>query len=372
MQTVAFGLLIVLCPLTYAHDHIATLLLSDPVQDGWSLEAMVVAGVTDKATDNEQEGANVTSILSEMDGCVIREMQNSPPIMPPELMLFRNPKVPLISTEGDNDRIEFLTIAIQDRDKALAAAMKKADDSIAALEQLQTQQRLKDKKIQDLQKALELRSSELKEASSTLVDLRSKQNKNTPSFPEQKRAYVAGLMIANDLSPRIEAWKQVGVNIDTSMLLSGLKDGLEHKFQQKVLDVKHEKIALIKSIQYGVARKVQEAQKQLSLTAKGRTVIKSNNGITWYRINAGKMISNGKPVKLSMTENVLGGRLISRLPPLTMRPEDSLPTLVREGMYLPGSGGEVVAYAMARDIYAKLPLPTGVYPWTVMEYHLKG
>lgn len=353
MQTAALGLLIVLCPLTYAHDHISTSLLTDPVQDGWSRIAMVVAGVTDQATDNELEGSNLISIVSEM---------------PTELMLLRNPMVSPTSMEDEKESVDSQTLAIQD----IVAALKKADDSIKALEKLHAQEHLKDKTILELQKALEIRNNELKEASSSLADLRSKQNKDTPFLPEQKRAYVAGLMIAKDLSPRIEAWKQAGVNIDTSMFLSGLKDGLKDKFQQTVLDVKHEKIALIKSIQNGVASKVQEAQKQLSLMAKDHRVIKSKNGITWYRIHAGKMIANGKPVKLSMTENVLGGRTISRVPPLTIRPEDSLPTLVREGMYLPGSGGEVVAYAMARDIYGKLPLPTGVYPWTVMEYHLRG
>jgi hypothetical protein len=46
--------------------------------------------------------------------------------------------------------------------------------------------------------------------------------------------------------------------------------------------------------------------------------------------------------------------------------------VVKDGMYLPGEGGEVVAYALARSVYGELPLPGGVQPFTVMEYHLKG
>lgn len=33
---------------------------------------------------------------------------------------------------------------------------------------------------------------------------------------------------------------------------------------------------------------------------------------------------------------------------------------------------KVMAYALAHDVYGELPLPAGVHPWTVMEYHLKG
>lgn len=128
----------------------------------------------------------------------------------------------------------------------------------------------------------------------------------------------------------------------------------------------------MKAVRDGAAGKVAQAQKQLATLAAGRRPLKSAAGISWFRVRGGKRVAKGAPVALSMTEQVAGGKIISRVPAMILRPDDDVPSVVKDGMYLPGEGGEVVAYALARSVYGELPLPAGVQPFTVMEYHLKG
>lgn len=273
---------------------------------------------------------------------------------------------------GEKDRVESLTLALKDRDKALASALSQADESRAALDRLKSEIQKKDNVTRDLTAALDVRSRELKEAATSLADLRAKRAPTIPATPHQKQAYVAGLMMADGLNRRLESWSQAGVKTDMGLFRSGLEDGLAHTLRLKAPEASRVQAAFMKAVQNGVARQVTDAQKRLDDLAKGRDVLKSENGITWYRERAGKMVTPGHAVKLSMTERVAGGREVSRVPALTLRPGDNVPAVVRDGMYLPGVGGEVVAYALARDVYGELPLPAGVQPWTVMEYHLKG
>ena len=273
---------------------------------------------------------------------------------------------------GEKDRIESLTLALKDRDSALASALSQADESRAAIDRLKSEIQQKEKVTRDLTAALDVRSRELKEAATSLADLRAKRTQTIPVTPQQKQAYVAGLMMADGLNRRLEGWSQAGVKMDMDIFRSGLQDGLAHTLRLKAPEASRVQAAFMKAVQSGVARQVAEAQKRLDTLAKGRNALKSENGITWYRERAGKTVTPGHAVKLSMTERVAGGREVSRVPALTLRPGDNVPAVVRDGMYLPGAGGEVVAYALARDVYGQLPLPAGVQPWTVMEYHLKG
>ncbi|MBM7016674.1 hypothetical protein JTL32_20205 [Enterobacter cloacae] len=273
---------------------------------------------------------------------------------------------------GEKSRIELLTLALKDRDNALASALNQADESRAALDRLKSEIQQKEKVTRDLTAALNVRSRELKEAATSLADLRAKRAPTIPATPQQKQAYVAGLMMADELNRRLEGWSQAGVKTDMNLFRTGLEDGLGHMQHLKAPEASRAQAAFIKAVQNGVTRQLVKAQKRLGTMAKGRNALKSANGITWYRERAGKTVPPGHAVKLSMTERVAGGREVSRVPTLTLRPDDNVPTIVRDGMYLPGEGGEVVGYAIARDVYGELPLPAGVQPWTVMEYHLKG
>lgn len=278
----------------------------------------------------------------------------------------------LAPPSGEKSRIELLTLALKDRDNALASALSQADENRAALDRLKSEIQQKEKVTKGLTAALNVRGRELKEAATSLADLRAKRAPTIPATPQQKQAYVAGLMMADELNRRLEGWSQAGVKTDMNLFRTGLEDGLGHMQHLKASEASRAQAAFIKAVQNGVARQLFDAQKRLGTLAKGRNALKSANGITWYREHAGKTVTPGHAVKLSMTERVAGGREVSRVPALTLRPGDNVPVIVRDGLYLPGEGGEVVGYAIARDVYGELPLPAGVQPWSVMEYHLKG
>ncbi|EDW1731961.1 hypothetical protein S726_004090 [Salmonella enterica subsp. enterica] len=273
---------------------------------------------------------------------------------------------------GEKDRIEILTLALRERDNALADAMKLADEKSAALSSLRERLEQRTRVAEGLRMALEARNEELKLAAANIAGMRTKRVRIVPATDEQKQAYMAGLMMAKRLNQRLEGWVQADVKIDTAFFRKGLKDGLSHTLRLNAAEARRAQAAFIKTVQDGVAGKVEEAQQYLASMAKGRRVLKSENGISWYRVRSGKTVAYGEPVRLSMTERIAGGKEINTVSHLRLRPGDNLPSVVQDGMYLPGNGGEVVAYALARDIYGERPLPSGVQPWTVMEYHLKG
>lgn len=248
-------------------------------------------------------------------------------------------------------------------DAGLQAALKKA-------------QAAKDRTVSDLNAALAARGDELKQAAAALADLREQQKARdasaAPATAAQRRAYMAGVTMAEGLGSRLEGWKQAGVETDMAMFRAGLADGLQGQVRLKPDAARRAQADFMQAVQAGAARKVADAQKQLAALAKGRRPLKSAGGISWYRVRRGKAVTPGAPVSLSMTEQVAGGAVVSRVPALILRPGDDVPSIVKDGMYLPGEGGEVVAYGLARQVYGDLPLPAGVQPFTVMEYHLKG
>lgn len=269
-----------------------------------------------------------------------------------------------------------LKATLAEKTDALTEVKKQPGKDSAAVETLQASLTAKEKAVSDLNAALSARSDELKKAAATLADLRSKQTGEednlAPSSDEQRQAYMAGVMMADGLEKRLDGWKQAGVNTDMKMFRAGLTDGLQGHIRLKQGVARKAQAAFIDAVQNGALHKVTDAQKQLAALAKGRKPLKSVAGISWYRIRKGRMIPKGMPVTLSMTEQVVNGKVISRVPAIAVRPGDDVPSIVKDGMYLPGEGGEVVAYALARSVYGELPLPEGVQPFTVMEYHLTG
>jgi len=280
--------------------------------------------------------------------------------------------LPLPLPPDEKVRVERLMQAVADRDRALGEALARAVRAEADLKLLKAQLAKQAKDAVDLRTALEARSGELKQAAAGLADLRAKLKPVVPSTPAQQQAYMAGQIMADGLNRRIAGWTAAGVRVDTALFRSGLEDGLTRTLRLKAHEARHSWAAFMKAVQDGVASQVAHAQKQLSDLAKGRSVLKSQHGITWYRVRAGRTVEEGRPVRLSMTERIAGGKAVSHIPPLILHPGDRVPAVVRDGMYLPGEGGEVVAYALAQDVYGELPLPAGVQPWTVMEYHLTG
>lgn len=309
--------------------------------------------LADKKSELEKTNQELASLRSEL----ARKEEQITSLMPPP---------------GEKERVEALTFALQDRDNALAAALKRADDNNATLTSLHKKLTEKTKAVEDLRVALDARSAELKQAAAAMATLRAERENSSPVTSEQKQSYVAGLMMADGLNRRIQGWSEAGVKTDIALFRNGLEDGLRHKFRLKAPEARRAQATFMKAVQDGVTRKVADAQKQLASLAKGRHALKTEDGITWYSLREGKPVAPGRPVRLSMTEQVAGGKTVSKVPALTLREGDNVPAVVRGGMYLPGEGGEVVAYAMAQDVYGELPLPTGVQPYTIMEYHLKG
>lgn len=262
--------------------------------------------------------------------------------------------------------------ALSQKSEQLTSAERQVNESRNTLTRLQENMQQKDKAIRELTSALKMRSGELKKATAALVNKHGKRQYIVPSTPEQQEAYVAGLMMADEINSRLEGWTKAGVKTDATLFHSGLEDGLAHTLRLKASEAGRAQATFMRAVQNGVIRKVADAQKQLVILANGRHALKSGHGIDWYRVRSGKTTLPGRAVKLSLIERVAGGREVSHVPALTLRPVDNVPTVVRDGMYLPGEGGEVVAYALARDVYGEMPLPAGVQPWTVMEYHLKG
>jgi len=227
----------------------------------------------------------------------------------------------------------------------------------------------------ELEQALNCRSDELKQAAITLAELREKmQQQNTPDLKSaaNRQAYIAGVMMAKGLHARLDDWRDAGIDIDNVTFQAGIKDGLSTAVRLKPKEAGRAQADFVKAVQVAVAQKVMQGERKIRSLATGRKPLKSANGIVWYRVRNGKAVSAGQPVMLSMTEEVVDGTVISRVPPMILRADDDMPAIVKDGMRLPGEGGEVVAYALAKTVYGEHPLPPGVRPYTVMEYHLRG
>lgn len=319
----------------------------------------------------QQELAGLRGSLAQKaaDLAVLTDQLKSAPAATPDAGLQAALKKAQAETAAARD-------ALTARNAEFASLQKQGAEQVTVLKVLQDAQAAKDRTVSDLKTALVARGDELKKAAAALADLREQQKAHDVSTATatatQRRAYMAGVTMADGLGSRLEGWKQAGVETDMAMFRAGLADGLQGQVRLKPDAARRAQADFMQAVQSGAARKVADAQKQLAALAKGRKPLKSGGGISWYRVRRGKAVAPGTPVSLSMTEQVAGGAVMSRVPALILRPGDDVPSIVRDGMYLPGEGGEVVAYGLARQVYGDLPLPPGVQPFTVMEYHLKG
>jgi predicted nucleic acid-binding Zn-ribbon protein len=222
---------------------------------------------------------------------------------------------------------------------------------------------------------LTAREEALRQASVELAEQREKiLQQETPalSTAAARQAYMAGVIMSQGVSTRLTDWKDAGVTLIEGVFRAGLNDGLLGTVRLNPSESDRAGENFARAIQVAAAGKVAAAQQQMQALAKGRTPLKSSNGIVWYRIKKGHAVPAVQPVILAMTEQIAGGKIINNIPPMPLRDNDDMPTIVKDGLHLPGDGGEVVAYALARSVYGGQPLPDGVRPYTVMEYHLRG
>ncbi|WP_368533274.1 hypothetical protein [Enterobacter hormaechei] len=282
--------------------------------------------------------------------------------------------VPAISAHlpEDTARIKELSTAIAQQKSDLDASANQASTLKAALSARDMKLSTLSENLKALQDELSQRTDALKQASSALAGLREQQQPPLPASEADRQAWMAGSMMAGILRSRLDDWHAAGVTPEAVMFRHGLLDGLTDHPRMTGKEANAARDAFMKAVQQGVAQRVAQAQARLNTLSKGHTLLREAGGIRWYRLKAGKPAKEGESVGLSMVERIEGGRTISSVPPLTLTPQADMPSVVRDGMYLPGTGGEVIGYGLARSVYGPLPLPRGVHPWTVMEYHLRG
>ncbi|MGM8398350.1 hypothetical protein [Enterobacter hormaechei] len=272
----------------------------------------------------------------------------------------------------DTTRIKELSTIMAQQKSDLDASANQVSTLKAALSARDIKLSTLSEKLKTLQDELSQRTDALKQASSALAGLREQQRPSLPESEADRQAWMAGSMMAGILRSRLDDWHAAGVTPEAAMFRHGLLDGLTDHPRMTGKEANAARDAFMKAVQQGVAQRVAQAQARLNTLSKGHTLLREAGGIRWYRLKEGKPAKEGEPVGLSMVERIEGGRTISSVPPLTLTPQADMPSVVRDGMYLPGTGGEVIGYGLARSVYGPLPLPRGVHPWTVMEYHLRG
>lgn len=361
---------------------IAASLLGTPEDRDWNLESLVSAqkplgtGVAvehgDQIESKEKtvsENENIKSNDPQRLRQQIRKINSALVQTQREFKAFISDKR---SDSRQENKTEALVLALKEKNNILANLKKQMNESAEELRVVKNNLSRSEHDNQMLRDALNKSRQALKEKSDKPVYQRKIKGATIPSTLSQKQAYMAGIMMAQGLNQKINSWEQVGVKTDITMFYNGIVDGIEHRLRLKVEDARHAQNTFMEAVQNGVEKRLAEAEAQLQKLANGRKPIKSAEGISWYRIRTGKPVVEGSMVKLSMTEKVMNGKEVSSIPPIILRPGDNLPVVVKQGMYLPGEGGEVVAYALARTVYGDLPLPSGVQPFTLMEYHLTG
>lgn len=230
--------------------------------------------------------------------------------------------------------------------------------------------------ITQLTVKLSRKDEELKRSISTLVNLQDERkvpfDKGIAKSELDSTSYMAGEMIAAELKGRLDDWSIIGVPLRHKYFLLGLNDGLKNHLQLRKELADEALNSFMQKVQQGTAQKFKLANQKIDKLIGSRKPLLISHGIVWFRVTQGKPVSAGQPIVISMTERISGGKLISKVSPISLHYDDEMPDIIRDGISLPGVGGEVVAYALAETVYGSHPLPKNIQPFTVMEYHLKG
>jgi hypothetical protein len=189
-----------------------------------------------------------------------------------------------------------------------------------------------------------------------------------------RQDYVVGQTIAAGLRDRLQSYAAAGLTLTRGGVLAGISDGLDGAMKMNKADMDTTYRAFARTLQQEVDRQVREGEAQMAAATKGKTLAKDVNGMRYVVLRKGASVTDpDAPVSLALTESVLqGGRVLSKIPQLTLSPEDDMPAVVREALPLLGKGAEVKAWALARAVYGTLPLPRGIEPYTVLTYDMKG
>lgn len=189
----------------------------------------------------------------------------------------------------------------------------------------------------------------------------------------RKESYVVGQAMAAGLREKLNGYKATGLELDTIRVRAGLSDGLQEKMKLPRKDMDQYWKSFADRMTAQVAARVKEGEKLIAAKLKGSKPDLMADGIAFVVTKKGRAIKDAEaPVTLSMKEQIADGRVISQLPSLTLSADDDIPAVVRDALPLLGEGAEVTAWAPAKVVYGDRPLPQGVMPFTVLEYHMQG
>lgn len=297
------------------------------------------------------------------------------------------------NTQALRDKVQIHQVSLSQKENELARLTASHEAHLAEVEKelknqqqyamslrlentsLKSQLQNKNARVTTLNSALVLQSDLLRQASTGIAELRERyKQQDTPLLNTEtdRQTYMAGVMVSTELADRLASWQEAGISVGAKFFRSGINDGLRNTVRLKSAEGRKAQKAFIQAVQIAMTTRIMAAKKQIKILSKGRIPIKSSSDIIWYRLRNGHAVPLGQAVTLSMTEQIAGGRIISNIPPLELHDNEEMPAIIKEGLHLPGEGGEVVAYSLAHSVYGSKPLPPGVRPWTVMEYHLRG
>jgi myosin heavy subunit len=272
--------------------------------------------------------------------------------------------------EKDNQlRIQKRQLDALDAQLALSGNSRKTlDERTAELSALRQQ-------MTATQRELEQSRAQLTTAQVSLSEWQEKAAKSAVDLTTSaaKQDYVVGQSIASSLRDRLQSYSSVGVALNRQDVLAGISDGLTGKIQLKKNEMDTVYRQFANTLQQQVNQRMKEGEKQIVEKNRGRKVVKQIEGITYFVVKKGKAISDpDAPVTLSLTESVMDGRTLSKIPRLVLTATDEMPSVIREALPLLGEGSEIQAYALAKSVYGERPLPRGVEAFTVLSYELKG
>lgn len=250
---------------------------------------------------------------------------------------------------------------------------KKLASKETEISSLTKENALLSEKIDLMETRLQQSSEALKKADETILKAR---QSHSPDLNDSKNfnSWIAGKILSESVKERLSSWKAVGIDISPDVLLTGLADGVRDLSRVDNAKMKNGLQEFSRFVEVGVQRQVELADQQHKKLAKGLKHLKDIAGISFYQIKEGSRVEPENNIyQLSMTESVAEGKIISKTPVISLNADDkNLPLIVREGASLVGKGGEIVAFAMAKVIYGTQPIPHGIHPFTLMEYHIKG
>ncbi|MBF7993691.1 FKBP-type peptidyl-prolyl cis-trans isomerase N-terminal domain-containing protein [Rahnella laticis] len=315
----------------------------------------------------------------------------------PESEVNQSDKTTAANTSGTPVLQQHDFARLQDELAALRSRFKLQLDSLnAALNRSETEIIAQEAKNAVLQKKIEFQQVLLKSAQtdanaqqSALKAQNEEQAKqitllkasvgNTPKEAKvvlntdgRKRDYVLGQAMVSELNNKAKVYHELGIDIDKTLVLSGMKDGLNGMGLLSRDEMDKSYVNFTQVIGNKVNSQVKMAEKAIWQQVNGKKNSRTENGITYLIISSGdKPKKPFSAVSVSLSEKILDGAKISDIPSLLLRRGESMPLLLKQGIKNLGVGGRVMAYALAKTIYVESPLPPGVKPFSVMVYEIK-